>query len=184
MKLIYAHACLAREGAALCKLAAAELAAAPVRAPLPDSLSAAGHDSTALAALYRDCLHRLCIRQRYPAPDWSIVDRCVARELLATGTDPALVSPEYCVTVAQAFRAAIPISRITCAGLSAVPHCFPARPTLVCPTDSPLRATCVRSTPPCAVGYLGFAYTREYPIPALPPASTNAPQRVSDQRKT
>jgi hypothetical protein len=92
VKLIYAHACLAREGTALCELAAAELAATPVRVTLEYSLSTTGHDSTALAALYRDCLHRLHIRERYDAPDWSIVDRWVARELLATGTAPALVA--------------------------------------------------------------------------------------------
>ncbi len=96
VKLIYTHACLAREGVALCELAAAELAAAPVRTPLEYPLSTTGHDSTALAALYRDCLHRLRIRQRYPAPDWSIVDRWVACELLATGTDPALVTGILC----------------------------------------------------------------------------------------
>jgi hypothetical protein len=56
-----------------------------------ESLSTPGLDSTALAAWYRDCLHRLRIGERYPAPDWSIVDRWIARALLATGTDPALV---------------------------------------------------------------------------------------------
>jgi hypothetical protein len=93
VKLIYAHACLARDGAALRDLAAAELASTPVRATLKQySLSTAGLHSTALAALYRDCLNRLRIRERYPAPDWSIADRWVARELLTTGTDPAMVA--------------------------------------------------------------------------------------------
>lgn len=98
VKLIHARACLARGGTALCELAAAQLAehrghAAPVRATFPEySLATTGLDSTVLAALYRDCLNRLRIRERYPAPDWSIADRWVARELLATGTDPALVA--------------------------------------------------------------------------------------------
>lgn len=92
VNLIYAHACLAREGVGLRELAAAELASAPVRATLQYSLSTTAHDSTALAALYRDCLNRLRIRERYAAPDWSIADRWVARELLATGTAPGLVA--------------------------------------------------------------------------------------------
>jgi hypothetical protein len=96
VKLIYARACLARDGAALRELAAAELAAhrfAPVRATLQEySLSITGPDSTALEALYQDCLNQLRIRERYPTPDWSIADRWVARELLATGADPALVA--------------------------------------------------------------------------------------------
>jgi hypothetical protein len=93
VKLIYAHAYLAREAAALRELAAAELASAPVRATLQYSLPTTGHDSTtALKALYRDCLNRLRIRERYAAPDWSIADKWVARELLTTGTDPTLVA--------------------------------------------------------------------------------------------
>jgi hypothetical protein len=98
VKLIHARACLARDGTALRELAAAELAehrrhSAPVKATLQEySLSTTGLDSTPLAALYRDCLNRLRIRKRYPAPDWSIADRWVARELLTTGTDPALVA--------------------------------------------------------------------------------------------
>jgi len=33
----------------------------------------------------------LGIRDRYPAPDWSIADRWIARELLATGMHPVIV---------------------------------------------------------------------------------------------
>jgi hypothetical protein len=93
VKLRYARACLARNRAALLELATAEPAVPPVRATLQEYwLSTTGLDSTPLAALYRDCLHRLRIRERYPAPDWSIADRWVARELLTTGTEPALVA--------------------------------------------------------------------------------------------
>ena len=92
VKLIYAHACLASEGAALRELAAAERASKPVKATLQYSLSTNGHDSTALETLYRDCLNRLRIRERYAAPDWSIADRWVARELLTTGADSAFVA--------------------------------------------------------------------------------------------
>ena len=101
VKLIYARACLVRDRAALLQSAAAELDghrghSALVEATLhqdaADSLFATGLDSTALEALYRDCLNRLRIRERYPTPDWNIADKWVARELLATGTDPALVA--------------------------------------------------------------------------------------------
>jgi hypothetical protein len=102
VKLIYARACLARDRAALFDLAAAELAghsahSAPLRTTLPQyaaagSLSTTGLDPTALQASYRDCLNRLHILDRYPAPDWSIADRWIARELLRSGTASALVA--------------------------------------------------------------------------------------------
>jgi len=103
VKLIHARACLAGEGAALLERAAVELAgykahpALGAGATLPeyaaaDSFSTTGLDSAALAARYRDCLSRLRIRQGYPSPDWSIADKWVARDLLAHGTDPAVVA--------------------------------------------------------------------------------------------
>jgi hypothetical protein len=51
-----------------------------------ESLATPGLDATALAARHRDGLHRLRIAERYPAPDWRIADRWIARQLLATGT--------------------------------------------------------------------------------------------------
>jgi len=101
VKLIHARACLAGDRAALLEMAAAELAgyrapSPPVRAALPpyaaDSFSTAGLDPTVLGALYRNSLNRLRILTRYPSPDWSIADTWVARDLLATGTDPDLVA--------------------------------------------------------------------------------------------
>ena len=101
VKLIHARACLADEGAALLERAAVELAGyrtppPPVRATLPpyatDSFPTAGLDPTPLRASYRDSVNRLRILARYPSPDWSIADAWVARELLATGIDPALVA--------------------------------------------------------------------------------------------
>jgi hypothetical protein len=101
VKLIYARDCLARGSSALLELAAAELAkpkgySAPVHATLQqraaESLSTTRLHSTALGALYRDCLNRLGILARYPSPDWSVADTWVARELLATGTAPELVA--------------------------------------------------------------------------------------------
>jgi len=44
------------------------------------------------SGLYRDCLHRLRLLERYPGPDWSIADLWVARELLRTGTPLADVA--------------------------------------------------------------------------------------------
>jgi hypothetical protein len=57
-----------------------------------DPVATTGLDSAALAAWYRDCLSRLHINERYPSPDWSIADKWVARDLLAHGTDPAIVA--------------------------------------------------------------------------------------------
>jgi hypothetical protein len=95
VKLIYARACIARGGAALLEPAAEAPAGRPARRrllpPGPTAL-APPIDSPALRHLYQACLNRLGIRERYPSPDWSIADRWVARELLATGTAPALVA--------------------------------------------------------------------------------------------
>ena len=41
--------------------------------------------------IYQHCLRRWRIRERFPQPDWSIVDLWVARELLAQGTNLAQV---------------------------------------------------------------------------------------------
>ena len=100
MKLIYARAGLARNGAALIESAAVEPDGQGGRAAsleatqhlgAPDSLFTTCLDPAALAFRYRDCLHRLGMRERYPAPDWSIADRWIARELLATGMHPVIV---------------------------------------------------------------------------------------------
>jgi hypothetical protein len=52
--------------------------------------------------IYRGCMERWRIRQRYPQPDWSIVDLWVARRLLSQGWAPAqvqqilrLASPQF-----------------------------------------------------------------------------------------
>jgi hypothetical protein len=53
-------------------------------------------------AIYQVCLRRWRILQRFPQPDWSIVDLWVARHLLSLGTPPArvqavlrLASPDF-----------------------------------------------------------------------------------------
>ncbi len=81
VKLIYARSCLAPNGAPL-------LEAIP---PLPPPAAMVSPVESP-AGLYQTCLDRLRIRERYPAPDWSIADRWVARELLETGAAPALVA--------------------------------------------------------------------------------------------
>lgn len=102
VKLLYAHPGLARDRVALLQSATTQLAEPPVGSTLagptlpPHPADAlvltSGLDATTAEALYQDCLNRLRIPQRYPAPDWSIADTWVARELLQTGTAPALVA--------------------------------------------------------------------------------------------
>jgi hypothetical protein len=89
VKLIYAQSRLAPNGAAL--LEAPAPSDRRPRPPVPAAL-APPIDSPALRELYQSCLDRLGIRERYLAPDWSIADRWVARELLGTGAAPALVA--------------------------------------------------------------------------------------------
>jgi hypothetical protein len=52
-------------------------------ATLPDLV---GMSASTAIAIYRGCLQRWRIRQRFPQPDWSIVDLWVARHLVAQGT--------------------------------------------------------------------------------------------------
>lgn len=95
VKLIYTRNCPARGGGPLLELATAGLAKPKRHSARPDaadSPSITGLDSTVLEDLYRDCLNRLRILSRYPSPDWSVADTWVARELLATGTAPELVT--------------------------------------------------------------------------------------------
>lgn len=43
------------------------------------------------AAIYQTWMHRLCIRQRFPTPDWSIVDLWIAKQLLQSDMAPRRV---------------------------------------------------------------------------------------------
>jgi RepB DNA-primase from phage plasmid len=52
----------------------------------PDAITA-----SVAAELYRDCMQRWHIRDRFPQPDWSIVDLWIARRLLALGWTPTQV---------------------------------------------------------------------------------------------
>ena len=110
VKILYAQAALARQAAAL-------LEAVPVLAPsgppiqtqcssLPRAVlpHAPSSSITATAAqkVYNDLLKRWHIQQRFPQPDWSIVDLWVARHLLLHGTPSTqvhdilrLASPDF-----------------------------------------------------------------------------------------
>lgn len=95
VKLIYARACLARNGMALIDRAAADLASSvPARGqrPLIRSSAVAATDGTSLRAAYQHCLSRLRILERYPSPDWSIADKWIARALLQVGTPVPIIA--------------------------------------------------------------------------------------------
>jgi RepB DNA-primase from phage plasmid len=97
VKLIYARRCLARDSADLIARAAAELPLGtpmshPVQHHTRDLVSNTDLDAAALRNWYQACLHRLRVLERYPSPDWSIVDKWIARELLQTGTPPGTIA--------------------------------------------------------------------------------------------
>jgi hypothetical protein len=69
--------------ARLAVLAAAHSAAASTAPPLP--LASA-------VRIYRGCLARLRLLERFPQPDWSIADKWVARELLQRHMPPLQVA--------------------------------------------------------------------------------------------
>ena len=100
VKVLQAHAGLASQAAALLEEAEhrldchSSLALSPhVSVAAPACPDAAGTDrsagSTAAASaanLYASWLHRLQILERFPQPDWSIADKCIAKELLQRGS--------------------------------------------------------------------------------------------------
>jgi len=91
VKVLYAHAGLATQGAALLEAAEHRLGSsnpAPLL-PLPPRAhtNAEGTMATAATAnIYAGWLHRLGILERFPQPDWSIADKWIAKELLRRGT--------------------------------------------------------------------------------------------------
>jgi len=100
VKVLYAHAGMASQGAALREEAEHCLGNPSNRALLPHvSLSAPVHGDVAgadrltgsttaasAADIYAGWLHRLRILERFPQPDWSIADKWIAKELLLRGT--------------------------------------------------------------------------------------------------
>lgn len=106
VKVVSAQPGLAPRAEALLDAARAWLSPSRGSASSAHSTSAdaapAGIGALAATAIYRDCLERWHIRERFPQPDWSIVDLWVARHLLAQGVAPAgvqeilrLASPQF-----------------------------------------------------------------------------------------
>jgi hypothetical protein len=100
VKVLYAHAGLASQAAALLEAAEHRLGSHSSRAPAPHvSVAAPAHPDAAgtdrsagytaaagAANLYARWLHRLRILERFPQPDWSIADKWIAKELLQRGS--------------------------------------------------------------------------------------------------
>lgn len=95
VKVVSTTAGLAPRAEAL--LQAAKALAAPDRLTVSTADSTApdtapsGIGAGAAAEIYRGCMERWRIGQRFSQPDWSIVDLWVARHLLAQGSAPAQV---------------------------------------------------------------------------------------------
>jgi hypothetical protein len=86
VKLVHARAGLAPRGKSL--LQPASQSVQVPAAPLPTHWTAADSGPTsaeAATAVYQSCMQRWHIRERFPQPDWSIVDLWVARQLFAQG---------------------------------------------------------------------------------------------------
>jgi hypothetical protein len=106
VKVVSAQAGLAPQAEALLDAARVWLSPPPLPASGAHSISAdappAGIGVLAAAAIYRGCIQRWHIHERFPQPDWSIVDLWVARHLLAQEVAPArvqeilrLASPQF-----------------------------------------------------------------------------------------
>jgi hypothetical protein len=91
VKVVETKAVFAPGAEALLRSARAWASPPPARAStLPDAAPNAIAASVA-AEIYRDCMQRWHIRNRFPQPDWSIVDLWIAKRLLALGWTPAQV---------------------------------------------------------------------------------------------
>jgi hypothetical protein len=102
VKVMEAKAVFAPDAEALLRSARAWAAPPPALAStLPEAAPVTMAPSVA-AEIYRNCMQRWHIRDRFPQPDWSIVDLWIARRLLALGWTPAqvreilrLASPQF-----------------------------------------------------------------------------------------
>ena len=102
-KIVHARAGLAPCGEAL--LQSIRQSAPPPAVLLPAPWTAAHPGATSseqATAIYQSCMRRWQIRERFPQPDWSIVDLWVARHLLSHGRPAAqvqailrLASPQF-----------------------------------------------------------------------------------------
>ena len=100
VKVLHARAGLATQADALLQRVLALAAMGPIleqrppSAPLPIATPQSASTSIAAAeaqAIYTACIQRWRIHQRFPQPDWSIVDFWVARYLLLQGMPPQQV---------------------------------------------------------------------------------------------
>lgn len=94
VKLVHAAAGLAPQAEALLQSARESGSSPPALAAgihwsVPDAVPTIA--AAEAIEIYQACLNRWCIRERFPQPDWSIVDLWVARHLLSRGTPPARV---------------------------------------------------------------------------------------------
>ena len=85
VRLVHAHAGLAPRSESL--LESVRQSIQPPASPLPIDWITTDSDPTTAEAvtIYQSCMQRWHIRQRFPQPDWSIVDLWVARHLLSQG---------------------------------------------------------------------------------------------------
>ena len=93
VKLVHAAAALAPQAEALLQSARECASSLPALAIRP---RVSVQDAPTIAAaeaieIYQACLHRWRVRERFPQPDWSIVDLWVARHLLSQGTSVARI---------------------------------------------------------------------------------------------
>ena len=92
VRLVHARAGLAPRGASLLELVRQSIQ--PTSPPLPIgwTITDPGPASaTEAVTLYRSCMQRWHIRERFPQPDWSIVDLWVARHLISQGKPAAQI---------------------------------------------------------------------------------------------
>jgi len=83
VRIVHARAGLAPRGEAL--LQSVRQSAQPPAVPLPAVADDGPTSPEQAIAIYQSCMQRWHIRQRFPQPDWSIVDLWIARELLWQG---------------------------------------------------------------------------------------------------
>ena len=94
VRLLYARAGLAPQADSLLQSARATAPLQPLAPHADTPLTASNADNTPFpniaaaqaSAIYRGCMQRWRIADRFPQPDWSIVDLWVARHLLSQGT--------------------------------------------------------------------------------------------------
>lgn len=89
-KVVYTAAGLAPKAEALIQSATQRLLSIP-SPELGSSLAAGSITAADAAAVYRGCVSRWRILERFSPPDWSIVDLWVARHLLSQGRHPSVV---------------------------------------------------------------------------------------------